>query len=47
MKIEYSEVLICYGDSNTYGFDPEPWSAGRYPEDSRWSSWERAWESMW
>ncbi len=36
MKIEYSEVLICYGDSNTYGFDPEPWSAGRYPADSRW-----------
>lgn len=29
--------LLCYGDSNTYGYDPRSWLGGRYPEDVRWT----------
>ena len=28
--------VVCYGDSNTYGFDPDPY-ADRYPESVRWT----------
>ena len=28
--------ILCYGDSNTYGYDPRPDSGGRYPADCRW-----------
>ena len=28
--------LICFGDSNTYGFDPRGYFGGRYAADSRW-----------
>lgn len=28
--------VICYGDSNTYGYDPRSWIGGRYEPDSRW-----------
>ncbi len=28
--------LLCYGDSNTYGFDPRSYIGGRYPAASRW-----------
>ena len=28
--------VICFGDSNTFGYDPCPWSGGRYDSDSRW-----------
>ena len=31
-----SEIIICYGDSNTYGFDPASFFGGRYPKNSRW-----------
>ena len=27
---------ICYGDSNTYGFEPGTYIGGRYPASSRW-----------
>lgn len=27
---------ICFGDSNTYGFDPRSWLGGRYGANSRW-----------
>jgi len=27
--------IMCYGDSNTYGYDPEP-GRDRYPESGRW-----------
>lgn len=27
-------TILCYGDSNTYGFDPE--TTGRFPRDVRW-----------
>jgi len=29
---------VCFGDSNTYGFDPRSYIGGRYPEDIRWVS---------
>lgn len=28
--------VVCYGDSNTYGFDPS--TSGRYPYDRRWTT---------
>ena len=28
--------VLCYGDSNTYGYDPA--TGGRYPADKRWTS---------
>ena len=28
--------VICFGDSNTYGYDPRSYFGGRYPADSRW-----------
>jgi len=28
--------VICFGDSNTYGYDPHSWFGGRYDADSRW-----------
>ncbi len=28
--------VVCFGDSNTYGYDPRSWLGGRYPPDSRW-----------
>ena len=28
--------VICYGDSNTYGYDPRSWLGGRYEPASRW-----------
>ena len=28
--------IICFGDSNTYGYDPRSYLGGRYNADSRW-----------
>ena len=28
--------VICFGDSNTYGYDPRSWLGGRYDAGSRW-----------
>ena len=28
--------VLCYGDSNTYGYDPRGYLADRYPAKSRW-----------
>nr|WP_325193242.1 GDSL-type esterase/lipase family protein [uncultured Oscillibacter sp.] len=28
--------VICFGDSNTYGYDPRSYLGGRYDLDSRW-----------
>ncbi len=28
--------VICFGDSNTYGYDPRYWSGGRYGANGRW-----------
>lgn len=28
--------IICFGDSNTYGYDPRSYLGGRYDPDSRW-----------
>ena len=29
--------IVCFGDSNTYGFDPRLGSSGRYTKDVRWA----------
>jgi len=29
-------VVVCFGDSNTYGYDPRGYWGGRYAADSRW-----------
>lgn len=29
--------LLCYGDSNTYGYDPRSYLTARYPADVRWT----------
>lgn len=28
--------ILCFGDSNTYGFDPRSFFGDRYPADDRW-----------
>lgn len=28
--------VICFGDSNTFGYDPRSYLGGRYDENSRW-----------
>ena len=28
--------VLCYGDSNTYGYDPRSFFGDRYPKESRW-----------
>ena len=28
--------IICFGDSNTYGYDPRSFLGGRYPREVRW-----------
>ena len=28
--------VICFGDSNTYGYDPRGYLGGRYEADCRW-----------
>jgi len=30
--------LLCYGDSNTYGYDPADYLGGRYPLEQIWTS---------
>ena len=30
--------LMCYGDSNTYGYDPRSYLGGRYPQSVRWTA---------
>lgn len=30
--------LPCFGDSNTYGYDPRSYLGGRYPENVRWTA---------
>ena len=43
MKVKRKEqrkmkgTIICYGDSNTYGYDPQSLTGGRYPENIRWT----------
>ncbi len=29
--------VLCIGDSNTYGYDPQSMMGGRYPENVRWT----------
>ena len=30
--------ILCYGDSNTYGYDPRSYFGGRYPDTVRWTA---------
>ena len=30
--------ILCYGDSNTYGYDPRSYLGGRYPDTVRWTA---------
>lgn len=30
--------VLCYGDSNTYGYDPRSCLGGRYPDTVRWTA---------
>ena len=32
-----SGTIICYGDSNTYGYDPRSFAGGRYEKNIRWT----------
>lgn len=32
-----AKVILCYGDSNTWGQSDNKNSAGRYPVDTRWT----------
>ena len=29
--------ILCFGDSNTYGYDPRSYLTAHYPEDVRWT----------
>lgn len=31
------QKILCYGDSNTYGYDPRSYLGGRYPKSVRWT----------
>lgn len=35
--MEKTGILICYGDSNTYGYDPGSYMEARYPKEIRWT----------
>lgn len=30
--------IVCFGDSNTYGYDPRSYLGGRYPASVRWTA---------
>ena len=32
-----SRTVLCYGDSNTYGYDPRSFLGDRYAKDIRWT----------
>lgn len=40
--------ILCFGDSNTYGYDPRSYLGGRYPASVRWTSLleEAGWETV-
>ena len=40
--------ILCYGDSNTYGYDPRSYLGERYPETVRWTALlkKRGWSVM-
>ena len=38
--------VICFGDSNTYGYDPRGYFGGRYDADSRWVDSVLRWDNQ-
>ena len=39
-------TLLCIGDSNTYGYDPQSYFGDRYPSDIRWTERLGAWKTI-
>ncbi len=37
MVIAVTHRILCFGDSNTYGYDPRSYLGGRYPASVRWT----------
>lgn len=37
MLTERKRTILCFGDSNTYGYDPRSLLGDRYPADMRWT----------
>ena len=35
--MHHPRTILCYGDSNTYGYDPRSYLGDRYPETIRWT----------
>ena len=38
MVITVNRRILCFGDSNTYGYDPRSYLGGRYPASVRWTA---------
>ena len=38
MQKNEDNMIVCYGDSNTYGYDPCVPGGGRYSEEERWTA---------
>jgi len=36
--IAVNHKILCFGDSNTYGYDPRSYLGGRYPASVRWTA---------
>ena len=36
LRIRRPMTVLCFGDSNTYGYDPRSYFGSRYPEEARW-----------
>lgn len=36
-QLTFANTIICYGDSNTYGFDPRSYIGDRYSKQIRWT----------
>lgn len=37
MESRVFDTLLCFGDSNTYGWDPRDYFGGRYDAETRWT----------
>lgn len=36
--ITVNHRILCFGDSNSYGYDPRSYLGGRYPASVRWTA---------
>ena len=37
MESKMAGTIICYGDSNTFGYDSRMGTEGRFPKEIRWT----------